>query len=87
MKNLILFLLLFISLSAFCQEKAAAGKQNFVTYDIDNFWNAYDKIIEEEDSIKQVALLEEHFLNLGSTGLAAFSFYSRKHPHCKKLCN
>lgn len=67
MKNLTLILLLFISQSAFCQEK-----QNFVTYDIDNFWNAYDKIIEEKDSIKQVALLEEHFLNLGSTGLAAF---------------
>jgi len=66
MKNIILFLCLLFSQVTFSQE------QKFVTSDIDNFWNAYDKIILEEDSLKQVSLLEEHFLNIGSTGLAAF---------------
>jgi len=66
-KNLILFSFLFISLFSFGQQE-----QKIVTSDIDNFWNAYDKIIEEIDSLKQVALLEEHFLNVGSSGLAAF---------------
>lgn len=72
MKNLTLLLFLLLSQLTFGQENSNERTQNFVTHDIDNFWNAYDKIVEEEDSIKQVALLEEHFLNVGSPGLAAF---------------
>ena len=71
-KNLTLLLFLLLSQLTFGQESSNERTQNFVTHDIDNFWNAYDKIVEEEDSLKQVALLEEHFLNVGSPGLAAF---------------
>jgi len=66
-KSLIIFSFLIISQIGLSQEN-----QKIVSSDIDNFWNAYDKIIEETDSLKQVSLLEEHFINVGSSGLAAF---------------
>ncbi|PHR24536.1 MAG: hypothetical protein COA38_16410 [Fluviicola sp.] len=39
-----------------------------VTSDIDNFWNAYDKITSTKDTIQQVKFLKELFLDKASEG-------------------
>ena len=48
---------------------AQKTKQVFVSTDIDNFWIAYDKIIATKDSVQQIALLKELYLDRGSEGL------------------
>lgn len=48
---------------------AQKSKEVFVSTDIDNFWIAYDKIIATKDSVKQIALLKELYLDKGSEGL------------------
>ena len=45
---------------------------NFVTFDIDNFWAAYDKITTTKDTIEQYAYLNTLFLDKKSVGLTAF---------------
>lgn len=44
-------------------------KQVFVSTDIDNFWNAYDKITTTKDSVQQYRLLRELYLDKGTEGL------------------
>ena len=41
----------------------------FVSTDIENFWNAYDKITTTKDSVQQYRLLRELYLNKGTDGL------------------
>ena len=48
---------------------AQKTKQAYVSTDIDNFWNAYDKIISTKDSVQQIALLQELYLDKGTEGL------------------
>lgn len=45
--------------------------ENFITYDIDNFWIAYDKIISTKDTIKQYEYINKLFIQKGSEGLKA----------------
>ncbi len=60
-----ILLLLFITLYA-CKKKE---NEEFVyTQDVDNYWNAYDKIITTKDSILQRKYLEEEFINKASLG-------------------
>lgn len=60
-KKLILFLSL-ISLFSFGQK--------IITADIDNFWHAYDKIVLEKNSLKQLDLIKTLYIEKGSLGLA-----------------
>lgn len=43
--------------------------QEFESKDIDNFWSAYDKITETNDTIKQKQYLNELYLDKGTEGL------------------
>lgn len=43
--------------------------QKIITTDIDNFWNAYDKIIVEKDSVKQLNLINTLYIDKGTAGL------------------
>lgn len=45
--------------------------QNIVCTDIDNFWGAYDKIIQTKDSVLQYRLLEELYFSKATEGLIA----------------
>ncbi len=58
----ILFLLLLFPLIGFGQK--------IVTDDIDRFWKAYDAIVQERDSVKQVDLIRTLYISQGSPGLA-----------------
>jgi len=48
-----------------CKSKT---EHQFVTTDIDNFWNAFDKIVVEDDSKKQLKILNEDFIEKASSG-------------------
>jgi len=43
--------------------------QEFDSRDITNFWGAYDKIVETNDTLKQLQYLEELYLDKGTDGL------------------
>lgn len=43
--------------------------QEFESRDINNFWGAYDKIAETNDTLKQMHYLQELYLDKGSEGL------------------
>jgi hypothetical protein len=58
-------------LLSFSKSFSQDNKQNFVTYDIDNFWTAYDKISTTKDSIQQYHYLNKLFIEIGSPGLKA----------------
>lgn len=60
MKFLPILILLF-SINAFSQQ--------IITSDIDNFWNAYDQIIVEKDSVKQLDLINKLYIDKGTPGL------------------
>jgi len=62
-----LFILL-IAITASCQtiEERPA---NVITTDIDNFWTAYDLIVKEPDSLKQIQLIDSLYIQKGSVGL------------------
>lgn len=62
--KLIILLLITTTLSN-CKEKSS----NVVTKDIDNFWNAYDKITTTNDTILQYKYLDSLYLKKGSPGL------------------
>jgi hypothetical protein len=47
--------------------------QNVVWTDVDNFWIAYDNIIQTKDSTKQFKLLEDLYFSKGTEGLKAIS--------------
>ncbi|MEO0506853.1 MAG: hypothetical protein AAF090_11930 [Bacteroidota bacterium] len=46
-------------------------EKNVVTSDIDLFWAAYDNVVAETDSLKQVGLMDSLYLQKGSPGLDA----------------
>lgn len=43
--------------------------QTFVSTEIDNFWNAYEKIIATKDSVRQYSLLKELYFDKRAEGL------------------
>ncbi|HRI28752.1 MAG TPA: hypothetical protein PK715_11900, partial [Chitinophagales bacterium] len=45
--------------------------QNVVWTDVDNFWLAYDKIIQTKDSVTQYNLLEDLYFSKATDGLIA----------------
>lgn len=49
-----------------CQKNADHSR--VVTADIDNFWTAYDQIRSEEDSAKQLQILQQEFIDKASIG-------------------
>ncbi|MDR2204565.1 MAG: Ig-like domain-containing protein [Flavobacteriaceae bacterium] len=61
MKKLIILLLSAIPLLSFGQK--------IFTEDVNNFWNAYDKIVLEKDSLKQLDLIKNLYINKGTSGL------------------
>jgi len=69
MKNLILVISTLFSLLICCT--TSNENSNVVTSDIDNFWNAYDKITSTTDSVQQYQYINELFLDKGSPGLKA----------------
>ncbi|WP_316749868.1 hypothetical protein [Pedobacter gandavensis] len=62
-----------LSLIFFCTTSLFAQQNNagFITADIDNFWIAYDKIINSKDSIEQYNYLNKLYLEKGTPGLKA----------------
>ena len=67
MKKIILILIPIFALFG-CEEKTDKSNQNIITSDIDNFWNAYDKIITTKDTIQQTYFLKNLFLDKASKG-------------------
>ena len=66
MKKFIVFLTLILIIS--CGDEKSIEK-NVVTSDIDLFWNVYDKVIQESDSLKQLELIQREYIDKGSIGL------------------
>ena len=67
MKNVLCFLLVLLILNG-CRLEAPLPF-NIETSDIDNFWEAYDKIISTQDSNLQYKYLDSLYLQKGSRGL------------------
>lgn len=44
-------------------------KQEFIDTDVANFWTAYDKIVQEKDTVNQYRLLQEYYLDKATPGL------------------
>lgn len=66
MKKIICFILFLGLTHGLLAQKT---KEVFVSTDIDNFWNAYDKITTTKDSVQQYRLLRELYLDKGTEGL------------------
>ncbi len=66
MKKLAVVLILILFISCNAEEST---EQNVVTSDIDLFWNTYDKVIQEKDSVKQIDLIQSEYIDKGSIGL------------------
>ncbi len=65
-------LLILLGILCCCLSCQPQIEQSFVTSDVDNFWQAYDKIVTTEDTTLQMQFLQELFLDPGSEGLASF---------------
>ena len=63
------FLIILISFCIACSSYAQNLKQQFVYTDIDNFWNAYDKIVSTKDSVQQHTYLQQLYIEKGTAGL------------------
>jgi hypothetical protein len=61
MYKLTLILFLTIPFSCFGQQ--------IIVSDVNNFWKAYDQIVAEKDSVKQVALIKSMYIDKGTPGL------------------
>lgn len=62
MKKILLLFLIFFQ---------AAHSQNIIKSDVDNFWEAYDKIVTSNDSIDQLRIIQKDYIEKGSPGLHA----------------
>jgi len=63
-----IFILLLFGITVSCQT-AKKQQTNVYTTDIDNFWIAYDLIVQESDSLKQIQLIDSLYIQKGSIGL------------------
>jgi len=68
MKNIILPIILALSLFS-CNKKTNKSNQNIIVSDINNFWNAYDKITTTKDSTLQYKYLDSLYIQKGTLGL------------------
>lgn len=66
MKKVLFILVIAIMASCRTTEEKPA---NVITTDIDNFWMAYDLIVKESDSLKQIQLIDSLYLKKGTVGL------------------
>ena len=62
-------LLFFVSMGLLLNSNAQKFSQQFYTNDIQRYWKAYEKIIQEKDSAKQASLLQKMYLDPASDGL------------------
>lgn len=67
----IMFAIIYISYSP------QASSQNVIASDIDNFWKAYDRIMDEKDYEKQIKLINDLYINKGTEGLKAIMLARR----------
>ncbi len=77
MKKVLLFLIGLLILFSSCQE---TYQQQFVSTDIDHFWEAYDSITATADTSAQQQYLQELFLDKGTEGLSALMKVRRYTP-------
>lgn len=63
-----IYILLLFGITVSCQT-AEKKQTNVFTADIDNFWIAYDLILQESDSLKQIQLIDSIYIQKGSIGL------------------
>ena len=49
----------------------SANSQNIVKYDVENFWEAYDRIVTSNDSLDQLRIIQRDYIENGSPGLQA----------------
>ncbi len=70
----------YVFIALVCLGWISGQAQNVITQDIDNFWNAYDKIKAAKDSSTHLKLLHQHFLDRGTPGLAAIRQARRYTP-------
>lgn len=68
MKRLLIALLAVAGITYGCGEKKDVPG-NVVTTDIDNFWYAYDRIVQEPDSLMQIRLIDSLYIRKGTVGL------------------
>lgn len=68
MKKIVL-LTFVISILFGCDKKLNQSNQNIITSDVDNFWNAYDKIVSTKDSVLQYKYLDSLYIKKGTLGL------------------
>ena len=61
----VLFAIIYISVSV------NSFGQNVIASDIENFWNAHDKIVVEKDYETQIKLINDLYINKGTKGLKA----------------
>lgn len=74
----VLSLLVALSLVTASCKKKESFPQEIVSSDIDNFWEAYDKIQSTKDSATQRQYLDELFINKASRGQQAL-FENRRY--------
>jgi len=67
LKTFSLILLSCISIFS-CQSKK---EKNFITSDIQNFWNAFDSVQNSSDSTEQIEILQTQFFDKASPGQKA----------------
>ncbi len=61
------FYLLIAFIFTSCQDRQVAN--NVISTDISNFWQAYDLIVEEEDSLRKLEILDSLYFQPASIGL------------------
>ncbi len=66
MRNLFFFV---VSMGVFQYSIAQKFSQPFFTQDLQQYWKAYDRIIQEKDSARQASLLQVIYLDPASEGL------------------
>ncbi|WP_316802630.1 DUF2268 domain-containing putative Zn-dependent protease [Pedobacter nototheniae] len=67
-----LFKVLFFNLAFVSVIYAQQPKQSIITTDIDNFWTAFDQLKTTTDSLKQLDILQQWYVDKGTPGLKAF---------------
>ncbi len=64
-----IYFILFLTFIINANGQNMADNERIITYDIDNFWVAFDKIISTKDSTKQYEFINKMYIEKGSIGL------------------
>jgi hypothetical protein len=62
-------------ISGFCYGQQF--RQEFIDTDIANFWRAYDKIVVEKDTVKQLQVLQREYIDKATPGLKSLMLVRR----------